>query len=107
MHALISKTEYEDDERRIIPYEKVKFQWYDRARADDLSQSCDTESSKCMSCGTCRDCHLCEHNCYWGAITRRETAGGGYEYVVDDDKCIGCGFCAGICPCGIWTMYDA
>jgi Fe-S-cluster-containing hydrogenase component 2 len=31
---------------------------------------------------------------------------GAYEYVVDEDRCIGCGFCAGVCPCGIWTLYD-
>ena len=24
--------------------------------------------------------------------------------IVDKEKCIGCGICAGICPCGIWTM---
>ena len=23
---------------------------------------------------------------------------------VNKEKCIGCGICAGICPCGIWTM---
>ncbi len=60
-----------------------------------------------MSCGSCRDCHLCEMNCYWGAIERVENPDGAYEYKVDADKCIGCGFCAGICPCGIWTMYEA
>ncbi|MCD8493526.1 MAG: 4Fe-4S binding protein [Geovibrio sp.] len=21
-------------------------------------------------------------------------------------KCIGCGICAGVCPCGVWTMAD-
>jgi Fe-S-cluster-containing hydrogenase component 2 len=31
---------------------------------------------------------------------------GAYEYVVDEDKCIGCGFCAGICPCGVWEMTE-
>ncbi|WP_366525807.1 4Fe-4S binding protein, partial [Desulfovibrio sp.] len=31
--------------------------------------------------------------------------GGGFEYVSDPARCIGCGICAGICPCGIWTMY--
>ncbi len=50
-----------------------------------------------------------------GAITRRElnpmTQAGyqvgldvDYEYVSDDNKCIGCGFCADTCPCGIWAM---
>ncbi|WP_413906959.1 4Fe-4S binding protein, partial [Candidatus Endomicrobiellum trichonymphae] len=22
----------------------------------------------------------------------------------DPARCIGCGICAGVCPCGIWTM---
>ena len=21
-------------------------------------------------------------------------------------KCIGCGVCAGVCPCGVWTMHN-
>lgn len=31
------------------------------------------------------------------AISRVEHEGGAYEYVVDEDKCIDCGVCAGIC----------
>ena len=41
------------------------------------------------------------------AIERVEHPNGAYEYKVATDKCIGCGFCAGICPCGIWTMYES
>ena len=26
------------------------------------------------------------------------------NHIVDDNKCIGCGFCEGACPCGIWEM---
>jgi Fe-S-cluster-containing hydrogenase component 2 len=25
---------------------------------------------------------------------------------VDESRCIGCGFCAGICPCGVWEMVE-
>jgi Fe-S-cluster-containing hydrogenase component 2 len=25
---------------------------------------------------------------------------------VDDSRCIGCGFCAGACPCGIWFLTE-
>jgi NADPH-dependent glutamate synthase beta subunit-like oxidoreductase/glutamate synthase domain-containing protein 3/Pyruvate/2-oxoacid:ferredoxin oxidoreductase delta subunit len=106
VHSLLAKTEYEDETKKIIPYERIRYQWYERSRESDLSRTCSTEGNKCMSCGSCRDCHLCETVCYWGAISRRDLASGAYEYVVDEDRCIGCGFCAGACPCGIWTMYE-
>lgn len=64
----------------------------------------DKEVSRCMSCGTCRDCEMCLEACPEGAIRRVEVAAGGFEYVSDDHYCIGCGICAGICPCGIWGM---
>ena len=44
--------------------------------------------------------------CYWDAIVRKDLPGGGYEYAVDEERCIGCGFCAGVCPCGIWNLYE-
>ena len=107
MHSLLTKTEYEDDDRKVIPYERLSFQWYERSRTDDLTRTCGGEGDKCMSCGSCRDCHICETACYHNAISRVEHANGEYEYVVDEERCIGCGFCAGVCPCGIWTISEA
>jgi Fe-S-cluster-containing hydrogenase component 2 len=49
---------------------------------------------------------MCEATCYFGAISRKEDNDGSYEYVVDEDLCIGCSFCAGICPCGVWEMEE-
>ncbi|MEJ2200242.1 MAG: FAD-dependent oxidoreductase [Desulfuromonadaceae bacterium] len=62
------------------------------------------ETNRCLSCGTCRDCSMCLEACPEGAIVRLEKEGGKYEYVSEDHLCIGCGICAGICPCGIWAM---
>lgn len=107
VHSLLTKTEYEDDKRRIIPYERLSFQWYDKQRTDDLTRTCANEGDKCMSCGSCRDCHLCEKSCYPNAISRIEKESGTFEYVVDPDRCIGCGFCAGLCPCGIWSIAES
>ncbi|HMA66371.1 MAG TPA: 4Fe-4S dicluster domain-containing protein, partial [Desulfosalsimonadaceae bacterium] len=53
-----------------------------------------------------RDCGLCEALCPQAAISRREKENGGYEYVADDQRCIGCGFCAAACPCGVWEMVE-
>jgi Fe-S-cluster-containing hydrogenase component 2 len=49
---------------------------------------------------------MCEEICPQMAITRKQTAGEGFEYVVDDEKCIGCGFCVGACPTGVWELAE-
>ena len=90
--------------KQVIPYERVKEEYYEACRGSFVSL--EDEANKCMSCGTCRDCHMCEVTCYWGAISRVESGDGLYEYVVDDNRCIGCSFCAGICPCGVWEMVE-
>jgi len=62
------------------------------------------EVSRCISCGTCRDCSMCLETCPEGAIVRTEKEDGTVEYHSEDKYCIGCGICAGICPCGVWAM---
>jgi ferredoxin len=61
-------------------------------------------AERCLSCGTCRDCHLCETICPTQAISREILPDDSYRYVADDNKCIACGFCADTCPCGIWVL---
>ena len=91
------------EKRQVIPYERIKTVYYE---ACQTSFSPENEANKCLSCATCRDCRMCEATCYHSAISRVEHQDGSYEYVVDDEKCIGCGFCAGICPCGVWEMEE-
>lgn len=63
-------------------------------------------AGQCASCGACRDCGVCENLCPEQAISRMPAVGEPYEYVVDESRCIGCGFCAGACPCGIWRLVE-
>jgi NADPH-dependent glutamate synthase beta subunit-like oxidoreductase/Pyruvate/2-oxoacid:ferredoxin oxidoreductase delta subunit len=63
-----------------------------------------SEVNRCISCGTCRDCTMCLETCPEGAIVREEKPDGSFEYISDEKYCIGCGLCAGVCPCGIWQV---
>lgn len=53
----------------------------------------------------CCDCKICINNCPEKAIKRIEKDNI-FEYIVDDEKCIGCGICEGVCPFGIWVMEN-
>jgi NADPH-dependent glutamate synthase beta subunit-like oxidoreductase/NAD-dependent dihydropyrimidine dehydrogenase PreA subunit len=104
IHSELMHYDYMPEVKQVVPYEKIRTDYYDVCRLEGFDAK--KEANLCMSCATCRDCHMCESTCYWGAISRVEHKDGSYEYVVDDDKCIGCGFCAGICPCGVWEMTE-
>lgn len=91
-------------ERTMIDKKRITLEYFDpRIASFDDIESC---GAQCSSCGACRDCGVCVSICPRTAISRRELAGNDYEYVVDPEKCIGCGFCAGACPCGVWNLIE-
>ncbi len=92
---------HELKEKDVIPEHRIKSEYY-----ECYNSNCDNEQNRCMSCGYCRDCGLCKQSCPQNAITRFEKENGKFEYVSDPEKCIGCGICAGLCPCGIWEMEE-
>jgi len=91
----------------VIPQDKVRDEYYhpmNAQRVNDMEAG--DETMRCMSCGFCRDCSFCLEVCPEQAISRIETPDKKFEYISNPDKCIGCGICAGVCPCGVWEMYD-
>ncbi len=88
--------------RPIIDRNRIHLEYFDpRLTEFEDPVQC---AENCSSCGTCRDCGTCVEICPQTAITRKDLANGAYEYTVDEDRCIGCGFCANACPCGVWTL---
>ncbi len=94
-----------DQAQTAIDKSRVSLEYFDpRLTAFGDTHQC---GAQCASCGTCRDCGLCVAVCPQAAISREEAADEtGFAYVVRDDLCIGCGFCAGACPCGIWCLVE-
>ena len=55
--------------QRLINYEDLTLAHYDPCT--DRGVTDDQQAARCLSCGSCRDCHLCETICPTGAISRR------------------------------------
>ena len=91
----------------MIPQDRVKDEYYHPMNPQKVMEmEPEKEIDRCMSCGYCRDCEYCKEICPEQAITRTSNTDGSFEYISNPDKCIGCGICSGVCPCGIWTMED-
>ena len=92
------------DRRMVIDINRISLEYLDPriVQYEDMDQC----GSQCSSCGTCRDCGICVAMCPEAAISRKALDGPAFEYVVDPERCIGCGFCAGACPCGIWDLVE-
>ncbi|MCX8085025.1 MAG: FAD-dependent oxidoreductase [Calditerrivibrio sp.] len=90
-----------------IPQDKVKNEYYHPLNTQKVMEmGAEDETKRCMSCGYCRDCEMCMSICPEQAISRVQKDGGSFEYISNPNRCIGCGICAGVCPCGIWEMVD-
>jgi NADPH-dependent glutamate synthase beta subunit-like oxidoreductase/glutamate synthase domain-containing protein 3/NAD-dependent dihydropyrimidine dehydrogenase PreA subunit len=90
--------------RPMISRDRISLEYFDPR----ISEYADLDhcSSQCSSCGACRDCGICVSICPQSAIHRQGQGEHDYEYVVDEKLCIGCGFCAGACPCGVWDLVE-
>ncbi len=94
----------DSDLRPVIASKRVSLEYFD-PRISEF-EDMDSCGSQCSSCGACRDCGICVAVCPQAAIRRMEIIPAGYEYRVDENRCIGCGFCAGACPCGVWNLVE-
>jgi NADPH-dependent glutamate synthase beta subunit-like oxidoreductase/ferredoxin len=92
------------DERAMIDRHRITLEYFD-PRITEFADM-DHCGSQCSSCGACRDCGICVSVCPQSAISKEELENENYQYVVDETLCIGCGFCAGACPCGVWNLIE-
>jgi NADPH-dependent glutamate synthase beta subunit-like oxidoreductase/glutamate synthase domain-containing protein 3/NAD-dependent dihydropyrimidine dehydrogenase PreA subunit len=92
------------DTQPMVDRQRITLEYFD-PRITEFADL-DHCGSQCSSCGACRDCGICISICPQSAISKKEFENDAYEYIVDENLCIGCGFCAGACPCGVWDLVE-
>lgn len=92
-------------QKNLIPTENLSKKFFEKCHHCEIPDALH-ENLRCISCGTCRDCKMCLNSCPEKAISRVENSDGTWKYFSDEKKCIGCGICAGVCPCGVWNIQD-
>jgi NADPH-dependent glutamate synthase beta subunit-like oxidoreductase/glutamate synthase domain-containing protein 3/NAD-dependent dihydropyrimidine dehydrogenase PreA subunit len=92
------------EKRSMIDRRRITLEYFD-PRITEFA-NLDHCGTQCSSCGACRDCGICVAVCPQSAISRKDLGDSAYEYGVDENLCIGCGFCAGACPCGVWDLVE-
>lgn len=103
VNAYLDGNEYHAPQKVQIPSARLSTAYFKKCNSCEPPRAGD-DYNRCVSCGTCRDCHMCYQSCPENAISRQCLPDGTFEYISDPEKCIGCGICAGVCPCGIWTI---
>jgi ferredoxin len=106
VHAWLEGKTYQPAPAREKASQKLSLEYFSKVAHEEIPAPA-SDYYRCVSCGSCRDCGMCLNSCPEKAITRitcdNET---GFAYVSQPERCIGCGICAGVCPCGVWTMKN-
>jgi putative selenate reductase len=105
INGVFTKKSYSPKTKKLIDKNNLVTSYFEYMGDSEIEGgACDYE--RCISCGSCRDCHICEKSCPENAITRIVNQEEAFEYTSDPQKCIGCSICSSVCPCGIWVMHD-
>ncbi|MEK6558049.1 MAG: FAD-dependent oxidoreductase, partial [Candidatus Margulisiibacteriota bacterium] len=104
LDGLFSNKPYAPRIKKVIDQNQLSLAYFDSMSAESIEGAA-KDVDRCISCGSCRDCRLCKDSCPEKAINRVQNEDNSFEYVCDSQKCIGCGICVAVCPCGIWKMY--
>lgn len=105
INNILAGKQPEGNRQKTINCSRIRLEYFDPrlVHFDDVQKS----AVECASCGVCRDCEICIAICPERAICKQEEGNEDFKLVVDSDRCIGCGFCAQSCPCGIWSIVEA
>ncbi len=101
---IIEKKETELEKNKAINKKRINTEYFNPKIISYKNE--EDAALECISCGVCRDCGTCVEICPVSAIERKEFSDKEFQYISDGSRCIGCGFCAGACPCGIWTLIE-